>query len=109
MLDPHKAYDYNKRVRRISKRGWGMLMAVVGLHLVAWVRADDATTVRDEITVKGTVLQGRVLEQATNGIRFETIYGRGELLIPYGDIELLRVDGEAQTLPVFDPSIIVNL
>ena len=54
-------------------------------------------TQRGRITVKGTILQGQVLEQGTNGVRFETIHGSGELLIPYIDIELLRVGGNVQT------------
>jgi porin len=83
-------------------------MAIAGLLLTDCIRADQRMTAYDEITVKGTRLQGRVLEQATNGVRFETIYGSGELLIPYGDIELLKVDGKIQTLPVYEPSLTIS-
>lgn len=41
----------------------------------------------DEVTVKGTTLKGRVLSLDAEGIRFETVYGKGEILIRYEDIE----------------------
>ncbi len=83
-------------------------MAIAGLWLTDCIGADQEMIAHDEITVKGTRLQGRVLEQATDGVRFETIYGSGELLIPYEDIELLKVDGKPQALPVYEPSLTVS-
>ncbi len=44
----------------------------------------------DEVTVKGTTLKGRVLSLDAEGIRFETIYGQGEILIRYEDIEKIQ-------------------
>lgn len=57
----------------------------------------------DEVRVKGVTLQGQVLQRSPEGIRFETIYGHGELLIPLADVERLTIDGELQALPE-DPS-----
>jgi hypothetical protein len=47
----------------------------------------------DQVTVKGTVLEGRVLGLVEKGIRFQTIYGQGELLIAYENIESLKTHG----------------
>ena len=44
----------------------------------------------DEVTVKGTTLKGRVLSLDGEGIRFETIYGQGEILIRHEDIEKIQ-------------------
>ena len=44
----------------------------------------------DEVTVKGTTLKGRVLSLDAEGIRFETIYGQGEILIRHEDIEKIQ-------------------
>lgn len=96
---------YDLSVHCVRTRGYVTIMAIVGLGFADCIRADEPATVRDEITVKGALLQGRVLAQSTNGVRFETIYGSGELLIPYGDIERLRVDGKVQDLPVLEPSM----
>jgi hypothetical protein len=48
----------------------------------------------DEVTVKGTTLKGRVMSLETGGIRFETIYGEGEILIRYEDIEQIQTQRE---------------
>ena len=41
----------------------------------------------DEIVVKGTTLQGHVLDFSEKSITFETIYGTGKIEIAYTDIE----------------------
>jgi porin len=104
-LDSQAACPYDTGVSCITKRGWTTLMAIAGLWFAAGVWSSEETTSHDEITVRGTILQGRVLEQATNGVRFETVYGSGEILIPYGDIEQLRIDGEGQPLRTKEPSM----
>jgi porin len=103
-LDSYRTPHYDTQVRRISKRGWIVFVVIAVLWLANCIWANEGVTTHDEITVKGTVLQGRILEQGPSGVRFETIYGSGELLIPYSDIELIRVDGKAQTLPVSEPT-----
>jgi len=80
------------------------LLAIATLHLANWTRATESISALDEITVKGITLEGHVLEQTADGVRFETIYGSGTLLIPFGDIELLKIDGERQVLPMARPA-----
>jgi len=53
----------------------------------------------DELTVKGDVIRGQVIAVETNVIRFKTIYGEGEVLIPLKDIENWKHEGIDQTLP----------
>jgi porin len=86
---------------------WIVLIAVTALLSAQALPAAEAPSSDDEITVKGTVLRGRVLERATNGIRFETVYGTGEILIPYDDVEALRIDGKLQDLSASDESTTV--
>jgi len=56
-------------------------------------------TFSDELTVKGDVIRGQVIAIETNVIRFQTIYGEGEMLIPLKDIESWKHEGIDQTLP----------
>ena len=44
----------------------------------------------DEIVVKGTTLQGHVLDFSDKSITFETIYGTGKIEIAYTDIEQFK-------------------
>jgi putative salt-induced outer membrane protein YdiY len=44
----------------------------------------------DEIVVKGTTLQGHVLDFSEKSITFETIYGTGKIEIAYTDIEQFK-------------------
>lgn len=62
------------------------------------VAEDEATPALDAVTVKGVTLQGHIIEQTGEGIRFQTIYGEGELLIPYLDVERYEINGEPRTL-----------
>ena len=45
-----------------------------------------------EVSVQGEVLQGVVVGVTAEGVQFETIYGKGVILIPYADIERLESD-----------------
>lgn len=47
-----------------------------------------------EIEVKGTRLAGEVLGLTAEGIRFETVYGKGVILIPYADVRMLSSEQE---------------
>lgn len=48
----------------------------------------------DEVTVRGTTLKGRILDMEASGIHFKTIYGEGEILIRYEEIENIQTQGE---------------
>jgi putative salt-induced outer membrane protein YdiY len=45
-----------------------------------------------EVSVRGEVLSGTVVGVTAEGVQFETIYGKGAILIPYADIERLESD-----------------
>jgi hypothetical protein len=50
---------------------------------------DEKDKPKDEVTVHGKTLQGRIIRLGPTGIEFTTIYGRGRLSISYEDIEKL--------------------
>jgi hypothetical protein len=52
------------------------------LCLLGSARADD-------VTVKGTRLEGTVVDVTASGVRFETSYGKGAIEIAYSDIQAL--------------------
>ena len=39
------------------------------------------------ITIKGNELNGKILQLDSSGIRFETIYGKGTIVVSYSDVE----------------------
>jgi putative salt-induced outer membrane protein YdiY len=45
-----------------------------------------------EVSVQGEVLEGKVAGVTAEGVQFETIYGKGAILIPYASIERLESD-----------------
>ncbi len=49
----------------------------------------------DVVTVKGDALRGRVVRLTDKAVEFRTVYGDGDLSIPYEDVEALGslVDG----------------
>ena len=55
------------------------------------VYSDSSTSVEDkpkeEVTVRDKKLQGRIIQLSPKGIKFATIYGKGEITISYKDIE----------------------
>lgn len=55
------------------------------------VYSDSSTSVEDkpkeEVTVRDKKLQGRLIRLSPKGIKFATIYGKGEITISYKDIE----------------------
>jgi uncharacterized protein DUF481 len=52
----------------------------------------------DEVTSKGTVLQGKVLSFSSSGVNFETVYGKGTISIPWKNIEAIKTEGPFQVL-----------
>lgn len=67
---------------------WQGLGILLVLGLLTWARQSMA----DEVTVKGTVLQGTVTALSAAKVEFETIYGKGTLVIPFADIQNLTTD-----------------
>jgi hypothetical protein len=52
----------------------------------------------DEVTSKGTILQGKVLSFSSSGVQFETVYGKGTISIPWKNIEAIKTEGPFQVL-----------
>jgi len=69
------------------------------LLLAGSLRASDSAAASDEIIVRGDRLRGEVLSVDRDVLRFQPIYGEGELLIPVADIERLTRDGVVQPWP----------
>ena len=47
-----------------------------------------------EIFTRDTALEGSVVGVTAEGVEFETIYGKGTIVIPWADVERLRSDKE---------------
>jgi putative salt-induced outer membrane protein YdiY len=45
-----------------------------------------------EVTVKGTVLSGKIVDVVKGGVKMQTVYGDGTLTIPFADIEAIESD-----------------
>jgi putative salt-induced outer membrane protein YdiY len=69
----------------------GLLLLVLGLT-AASVHAQEEYS--DEVVVRGTTLRGRVVAIESEGVRFETIYGEGPILIPFDRLEAVRAEGD---------------
>ena len=86
--------------RRVMKNQIFPVIPMLHLFLLALIllsgsgRAAETDPPPDEVTVKGTTLKGRVLSLDAEGIHFETIYGKGEILIRYEDIEEIQTQKE---------------
>jgi putative salt-induced outer membrane protein YdiY len=52
-----------------------------------------------EVSTKGQELQGSVVGVSAEGVEFETIYGKGSIVIPWTDVEHIRSDKEFFILP----------
>lgn len=68
------------------------------LAIVAPIQSQTSNTelVHDVVEVDGDRLRGEILEITEDGVRFKTIYGEGELFIPFDRIERLTRDGIEQ-------------
>lgn len=77
----------------ISLRYWylGLLLLVLGLTATS-VHAQEEYS--DEVVVRGTTLRGRVVAIESEGVRFETIYGEGPILISFDRLEAVRTEGD---------------
>ena len=75
-------------VNHLTRRHTRVLGGLVLLTMLAWVPPSSA----DEVTVKGTVLQGTITSLSASKVEFKTIYGKGTLVIPFADIQNLTTD-----------------
>jgi len=75
----------NKRTVRYRWQALGILLV---LGLLPWARP----SVADEVTVKGTVLQGTITALSASKVELKTVYGKGTLVIPFADIQNLTTD-----------------
>ncbi len=62
------------------------------------VVAACAPGLADEVTVKGTVLRGTVVDLSPVGVSLRTDYGTGDVLIPWADITAIRTDNALHIL-----------
>jgi len=67
-------------------RSAGVLCVLVALFAPFFAQAD-------EIVVKGDRLRGTVVNVTTTAIEFETLYGKGKIEIPLGDVESVTTEG----------------
>ena len=52
----------------------------------------------DQVTAKGTVLQGKVTGVSATGVTLETDYGKGAIEIPWKNVEDVTTEGSVQVL-----------
>ncbi len=76
-------------VRILRAHGW---MGVISLMFFALCLATNALAA--EIVVKGQELEGSVVGFTAEGVAFETVYGKGAIVIPWADAERLKSEKE---------------
>jgi hypothetical protein len=64
----------------------------LGFVLMLGVLTSARQSVADEVTVKGTVLQGTITSLSASTVELKTVYGKGTLAIPVADIQNLTTD-----------------
>lgn len=67
-----------------------MVALVLFLSLVSWPMVALAA----EVFVKGQALEGSVEGVTADGVEFQTIYGKGNIVIPWADVDSLTSDKE---------------
>lgn len=72
---------------------WALAALAAGVMLAA-----TAASAADQVTSKGTVLQGKITGFTSAGISFEPEYGKGSLAIDWKDIEDVKSEGPFQVL-----------
>jgi putative salt-induced outer membrane protein YdiY len=78
------------KCNRLGSIALGALL-VCGFGLAGTASAAD-------VVVKGKQLEGSVLGVSSDGVEFKTIYGKGTLVVPWKDVEILRSDKEFEVL-----------
>ena len=72
-------------------------VAIACLLFVALCSTVESTHA-DEITVKGTVLRGTIVNMSADGATIRTEYGSGDVTVPWDDIEAISTDSELYVL-----------
>lgn len=77
-----------------EKRTTFVLFAMAMVLALAWAVGSATVTLAAEIAVKGKNLEGSVVGFTAEGVEFETIYGKGTIVIPWADAERIKADKE---------------
>lgn len=92
--------DAGSGQRQARKRTAGLTahsaIAAVSLALLAFGLIGAASAA--EVVVKGQDLQGSVVGVSSEGVEFETIYGKGTIVIPWSDVQRIQSDKEFMIL-----------
>jgi hypothetical protein len=72
------------------------IIILLGMACAAALAARRAHA--DQVTAKGTVLQGKVTGVSAAGVTLETDYGKGAIEIPWKNIEDVTTEGNVQVL-----------
>jgi hypothetical protein len=87
----------------IQRRGPAGLGSIV-LIAAFWIAAAGSAAA-DEVTAKGTALQGKVTGLGASGVTFEPEYGKGSLDIKWEDITEISTEGNFHVLHSEDQAI----
>jgi hypothetical protein len=64
-----------------------LILAVFGLTAANIATAAEQETPTDELIVEGQILRGHIVKFDAGIVRFETVYGKGAIEVPFDDID----------------------
>ncbi|MBW2430058.1 MAG: DUF481 domain-containing protein [Deltaproteobacteria bacterium] len=72
------------------------MIALAGLLVLSlgWAGAASAA----DVVVKGQQLEGSVVGVTAEGVEFQTVYGKGTIVIPWTDVEMIQSNKEFEVL-----------
>jgi hypothetical protein len=76
-------------LRNLSVLGWTFLATCLAAGVLPTSEASAA-----EVFTKNQELEGSVVGVTAEGVEFETIYGKGTIVIPWADVKRIRSDKE---------------
>ena len=76
-------------LRNLPILGWAFLAACLTAAVMSVPNASAA-----EVFIKDQDLEGSVVGVTAEGVEFETIYGKGTIVIPWADVKRIRSDKE---------------
>jgi hypothetical protein len=94
-------------MRSVLRRGLSVVGSVVTLASLVVATAGSAAA--DEVTVKGTVLSGKVTGFSSSSVTLEPEYGKGEIAIDWEDVEDIRTEGVFHVLHSDDQATVGQL
>jgi hypothetical protein len=88
-LTSEEGFPVSTDSSRLARRAAHLVALAVplALALAGLARAE-------EVVVKGRALEGSIAGVTADGVQFETVYGKGAILIPWADVEQLRSETE---------------